>query len=198
MENGSSASDSSILSLRSDTSLPKQLTMACADTASHEDTSIFITWRIDIFGNVFVLSNALHSRSMTLPCYCTFRILITHWSVGCKTEVVLGSKKTSWTFFRSETDGCAGQLLINGAIFLPSIRNVWWHLRTCSSNIWLSIQFFFCDLYRHGKFFMCLKQRVVLDLLIANISKFFSNCISRWHSGKVLLCYSFLQSIFDL
>ena len=113
-------------------------------------------------------------------------------------QVVLGSKKTSWTFFRSETDGCAGQLLINGAIFLPSIRNVWWHLRTCSSNIWLSIQFFFCDLYRHGKFFMCLKQRVVLGLLIANISKFFSNCISRWHSGKVLLCYSFLQSIFDL
>ena len=90
----------------------------------------------------------------------------------CKTEVALGGKKTSWTFVRSETDGCAGQLSISSAIFLPSIRNVWSSLRTHSSNIWLSIQLFFCDLYLQGKFFMCLKQRGVLDLVITNIGSF--------------------------
>ena len=72
---------------------------------------------------------------------------------------------------------------ISSAIFLPSIRNVWASLRTHSPNIWLSIQLFFCDLYLQGKFFICLKQRGVLDLRITH-REFFSNCISHCHSSK--------------
>ena len=64
-ENGSSASV--IAAFWVILAFLKQLTMVCTYTASHEDTSIFMAWRIDIFGNVFLLSNALHSRHTTLP-----------------------------------------------------------------------------------------------------------------------------------
>ena len=104
--------------------------------------------------------------------------MVTPWSIGCKTEVVLVGKKTSWMFVRLETDECAGQLSISSAIFLPSVGNGHSSLRTHSSNIWLSITLFFCEFYLQGKFFMCLKQRGVSDLPITNMGSFSPNALS--------------------
>lgn len=78
---------------------------------------------------------------------------MTPWSIGCNTDVVLGDKKTRWMFVKFEIDGCAGQLSIIRTIFLPSTRNFWSSFRTQFSNISLSIQLFFCDVYWQGRYF---------------------------------------------
>ena len=94
---------------------------------------------------------------------------MTPWSIGWKTDVVLGGKNINLALERLPIVGCAGQLSIINAIFLFSLKNFSSNSRTHSSNKVLSIQLFRCDRYRHGSDFTFLKHRGFWNFPITNI-----------------------------
>ena len=74
--------------------------------------------------------------------------------------------------------GWAGQLSTISAIFLPSLTNFLSSSLTHSSNNALSIQLFFCDRYRQGRFLTPAKHLGLADLPMTNI------CICSSHTSK--------------
>ena len=123
--------------------LQKQFTIVSVVSAFHAETNIGIPCSSEIFGRVLFFSKLLIISPTTFVRYFTLRDLITPWSIACDKEVVFGGRKNNLIAFRFSICGCAWQLSITSAIFLPSDRNFRSNSRAHSSNKIPSIQLFF-------------------------------------------------------
>ena len=146
--------------------------MVSFDTAFHDDTKCFIVWRILIFGSDLLLSTSLIQRRTTLFRQWAFRLCITPWSIGWRSDVVFGGRKIRLMFVRFLISGWAAQLSIRREPSLLWARKDESSFLTHFSNKTPVIQLFFCAPHQQGSCFTFLMHRGFLDLPIINISTF--------------------------
>ena len=101
--------------------------------------------------------------------YFALSALMTPWSIGCVTDVVLVRRKMTSIHLSPSMGGWVGQSSTINAIFLFFEPKLWSSSLTLSSNNSEHIQLFGCDWYRHGKLSMPLKQRGFFELSMTNI-----------------------------
>jgi hypothetical protein len=109
-------------------------------------------------------------------------------SIGCKTEVALGGKNTSFILDKSWICGCAGQLSTRSKIFLFFRLNLLFHLLKYCWKISEVIHAFLLAENSTRSFFTFLKQRGVCDSPITK-SLFLSDWFVMNHCQRFFLLY---------